>query len=76
MAVRIINEKWINPEDESLNALRYVQGFCLADDEKPTENICTGSSLMAVDSGETYYFTEGEPGSWAVVSDGGGVVVK
>ena len=68
MAVRIIHEKWVNPEDGSLDALRYVQGYCLADDDKPTENICTGSNLTAVDTGEVYYFTEGDPGSWAVPS--------
>ena len=38
-------------------------GFCLHDDEKPTENLATGSSLVEVDTGDCYLFDE-ESGDW------------
>lgn len=49
---------------------QYVKGFCVADDvsELPTDNIATGSSVKAVDTGAEYFFDE-VSGNWAVPTE-------
>ena len=42
----------------SLNAVIYIEGFCLSSDEKPTERIATGSNIIEVDTGNVYFFDE------------------
>ncbi len=61
MAVRITEQNWVPTSD---GVLLHIKGFCLAADTKPTGNICTGSSLFAVDSGKTYYYDESSS-TWA-----------
>lgn len=42
----------------SLDAVIYLEGFCLSSDEKPTERIATGSNIIEVDTGNVYFFDE------------------
>lgn len=40
------------------NATRYVELAGLAADEKPTDNIATGSICQEVDTGKVFFFDE------------------
>ena len=35
---------------------QYFEGFCLSTDAMPTEGVANGSSLIAMDSGDKYYY--------------------
>jgi hypothetical protein len=37
---------------------RFVEGFCLSTDTKPTDNLATGSALVEVDTGDCYLYDE------------------
>lgn len=55
--LRITKEKEIqNPP--SLNAARYIEGFSLSTDTKPTDRISTGSNIIEVDTGDVYFYDE------------------
>ena len=36
----------------------YIEGACLALDDKPTAGICTGSKMTEADTGDVYLFDE------------------
>lgn len=42
---------------------KYIEGFCLSTDTKPTTGIITGSSLVEVDTGNAFLFDE-ESSTW------------
>lgn len=63
--LRITKEKEIQ-NAPSLNAVRYVEGFCLSTDTKPTDRIATGSSLIEVDTGDVWFFNE-ESSTWSAL---------
>lgn len=54
-----------NVQKQNIDGTFYSEGFCLADDTMPTDGVANGSSLFAIDTGETYYF-DAETGSWGV----------
>lgn len=56
--LRIAKEKEVQ-NLPSLDAVRYIEAFCTSADEKPTERIATGSSIIEVDTGNVYFFDEG-----------------
>ena len=62
--VRILVEKIIDGD------LRYIEAAGTSADEKPTENLVTGSVFVEVDTG-TVSFYEEENGDWYPVSGGG-----
>ena len=45
------------------NGKLYGEGVCVAADEKPTENIANGSTLVEMDTGNIYMFDEAA-GEW------------
>lgn len=45
------------------NGKLYGEGVCNAADEKPTENIANGSTLVEMDTGNIYMFDEAA-GEW------------
>lgn len=61
MAVRIIKQENVDPSGFCV----YIEGFCESDDTMPTGSIATGSKLIAVDTGDTYYYSE-KISDWAV----------
>ena len=63
--LRITKEKEIQ-NAPSLNAVRYVEGFCASTDTKPTDRIATGSNIIEVDTGDVYFFDE-ETSAWSVM---------
>lgn len=42
---------------------KYIEGFCLSTDTKPTNGIITGSALVEVDTGKAFFFDE-ESSTW------------
>ena len=48
---------------------QYFEGFCLSTDTMPTEGIANGSSLLAIDTGATYYF-DADSEAWGVPTPG------
>ena len=50
----------------SLDAVTYIEGFCVAEDKKPTDRIATGSSLIEVDTGDVWFFNE-ETSTWSAL---------
>lgn len=63
--LRITNEKEVQ-NLPSLNAVRYIEGFCTSLDAKPTERIATGSNLIEVDTGNVFFFDE-EAATWSAL---------
>lgn len=63
--LRITKEKEVQ-NMPSLDAVKYVEGFCLSTDTKPTDRIATGSNIIEVDTGDVYFFDE-ESASWSVM---------
>ena len=51
-----------------------INGYCLLEDEKPTENIANGSKLWELNSGDKYVFDE-ENTEWIKIKSGGGSTV-
>ena len=51
-----------------------INGYCLIEDEKPTENIANGSKLWELNSGDRYVFDE-ENTEWIKLKSGGDSVV-
>lgn len=51
--------------------LRYVECAGLSTDTKPTENVCTGSWAVEVDTHKLYAFDE-TSGEWKAFADFGG----
>lgn len=51
----IIKEQYIGGE-------RYIEGFCVALDDKPTEDIAMGSKLFCIDENKTYYYMDENSG--------------
>ena len=49
-------EKYIGGE-------RYIEGVCIGDDTKPTDNIAMGSKLFVLDENKTYYYKD-ETDGW------------
>lgn len=47
-----------------------INGYCLMEDEKPTENIANGSKLWELNSGDRYVFDE-ENTEWIKLKSGG-----
>lgn len=47
----------------SLEAVTYIEGFCVNGDTKPTERIATGSNIIEVDTGDVYFYDE-ETSTW------------
>lgn len=41
-----------------VGAKRYMEIACLSTDEKPTENVATGSILCEVDTGVVFFYDE------------------
>ena len=50
----------------SLEAVTYIEGFCVSTDQKPTDRIATGSSLIEIDTGNVYFYDE-VAGTWSVM---------
>ena len=63
--LRITNEKEVQ-NLPSLNAVRFIEGFCLSTDSKPTERIATGSNLIEVDTGNVFFYDE-EAETWSAL---------
>lgn len=49
------------------NGKLYGEGVCVALDDKPTENIANGSTLVEMDTGHIYIF-DAEAGEWRDVT--------
>lgn len=45
------------------NGKLYGEGVCVSADDKPTEKIANGSTLIEMDTGNIYMFDE-EAGEW------------
>lgn len=67
--VRILVEDLFTPEGS-----RYIEAAGLSTDDKPEDNIVTGSKFTEVDTGDEYRFNEaGDAGSkWVKSNPGGG----
>ena len=63
--VRIVYEKEVQ-NLPSLEAVKYIEGFCLSTDNKPTDRIATGSNIIEVDTGDVYFYEE-VAGTWSVM---------
>lgn len=50
-------------EEKLYGKVTYLEAAGLSTDEKPTENIATGSSFIEVDTGKVYMYDE-ESGTW------------
>ena len=64
--VRITTEKIFQGD------LKYIEGACLHDDSKPTDNIVTGSLMLEADTGDVYAFAEGDSPAWNKIAELGG----
>lgn len=53
----------------------YNDVRCLSTDEKPTENIKNGSTLIEMDTGKGYLF-DADAGAWRQIPQGSGVVIN
>ena len=42
----------------NIDGTQLREGFCLSTDEKPTDGLATGSSLVEVDTGDCYFYDE------------------
>lgn len=62
--IRIITERIISGN------VKYVEGFCLSTDTKPTGGLCTGSKLTESDTGDVYLYSEKDTPEWAKVAAG------
>ena len=50
---------------------KYVELACLSTDEKPADNLVTGSLALEVDTGDVYAFDE-IGGEWGKIAELGG----
>lgn len=50
----------------SLDAVLYIEGFCVSTDTKPTDRIATGSNIIEVDTGNVFFYDE-EAATWSVL---------
>ena len=44
--------------DRFIGGERYIEGFCVSKETKPTENIAMGSNLYCLDENKKYYFKD------------------
>lgn len=50
----------------SLDAVLYIEGFCVSTDTKPTDRIATGSNIIEVDTGNVFFYDEGTS-TWSIM---------
>lgn len=44
------------PNETYIGDKRYIEGFCLSTDTKPTEDIAEGSILTEVNTGKVFFY--------------------
>ena len=52
------------------DGLKFVKLAGLSTDSKPTGGMVTGSTFLAVDTGDEYAYNEASSGSWAKIRQG------
>jgi hypothetical protein len=57
-------------EEPFQDGLKYIEGFCLSTESKPTAGIITGSKMTEADTGDVYLFAEGDNPAWTKVAAG------
>ena len=62
--IRKLVDRYFSEDD------KYVEMFGLSTDEKPKDNLVTGSKFTEVDTGDVYLFDEEGNGTWTKVSAG------
>ena len=55
---RIVKSELMN------DGTKYIEGFCISTDTKPSGNICIGSKLTEVDTGKIYLYDPTENVGW------------
>lgn len=54
-----------------IRSVCFADVYCLSSDEKPTEGVANGSSLLVMDTSQLFFFDE-ENGRWLEFGGGGG----
>ena len=62
--IRKLVDRYFSEDD------KYVEMFGLSTDEKPNDNLVTGSKFTEVDTGDVYLFEEGDSPAWQKVAAG------
>ena len=44
------------PHETYIGGKRYIEGFCLSTESKPTAIIATGSIMVEVDTGKVFFY--------------------
>lgn len=44
------------PTETYIGGKRYIEGFCLSSETKPTDNIATGSIMTEVNTGKVFFY--------------------